>query len=91
MPKSTRNLFSFNLNSKLHGLGLNRGALFTILNRKMQEFPSIKVRTGIEIVNVSKDESLPVAEDAHGNKYGPFDLMVVADGARSSIRFDTSH
>ena len=45
-------------------------------------------RFGIDIKRVERlsDGQQSALFDAHGNKYGPFDLVVVGDGAKSQLR-----
>jgi 2-polyprenyl-6-methoxyphenol hydroxylase-like FAD-dependent oxidoreductase len=69
-----------------YGLGLHRGILFrTLFDALCQS--GAHIHTGVEIVD------LPVVaggqsslRDSHGNTFGPFDLVVVASGARTSLR-----
>ncbi len=64
------------------GLGMQRGALFELLKSGFAQQDDIV--TGAEMVGVSGDgRSL---RDAHGGVYGPFDLIVAADGAASVLR-----
>jgi 2-polyprenyl-6-methoxyphenol hydroxylase-like FAD-dependent oxidoreductase len=63
------------------GLGMTRGALFALLHVACAGVP---IHTGIRIVKTS-DDGLGLIDDA-GNEYGPFDLIVAADGANSALR-----
>lgn len=65
----------------LFGLGLHRGALFQVLYQAL-DASDATVRLGVEVVDVDSDHLV----DAEGRRHGPFDLVVVADGARSLLR-----
>jgi 2-polyprenyl-6-methoxyphenol hydroxylase-like FAD-dependent oxidoreductase len=64
-----------------HGLGVHRGALFTAL-RGAAERAGAVVLAGAEVVGREGG----VLVDAGGGRYGPYDLVVGADGARSTMR-----
>lgn len=61
-------------------LGLQRGALFSLLRAA----DGGEVRTGRRIAGV--DAARGALTDAQGEHFGPFDLIVAADGARSAVR-----
>jgi 2-polyprenyl-6-methoxyphenol hydroxylase-like FAD-dependent oxidoreductase len=67
------------------GLGVNRGELFTLLWEALRA-AAIPVQTGIEIVGARPDADGWRLVAIDGAEVGPFDLVVVADGARSAIR-----
>ena len=64
------------------GLGLQRGALFDLL--KHAYAGSDAIASGCEIVEVDADAG--TLRDARGERHGPFDLLVIADGAASKLR-----
>ena len=66
------------------GLGMTRGALFALLHVACADVP---IHTGIRIGTTS-DDGRGLVDDA-GNEYGPFDLIVAADGANSALRAAT--
>jgi len=66
----------------LYGLGMTRGALFALLHAACERVATI--RTGSAIGAVSDDGRRLV--DAGGDRHGPYDLVVVADGSHSSLR-----
>jgi FAD-dependent urate hydroxylase len=66
----------------LVGLGLQRGALFELLDDAWQE--NRRLHCGHAIVAVDADRGT-LTDDA-GNEHGPFDLIIVADGAQSKLR-----
>lgn len=70
------------LDRRLFGLGLQRGALFEVLR---DAWPGAGgVRTGLRITG-TQDEGR-VLVDADGQRHGPYDLVVAADGAASGLR-----
>ncbi|MGJ4729354.1 FAD-dependent oxidoreductase [Luteimonas sp. SDU101] len=70
------------LDPRLVGVGLQRGALFSILAGAFEGHR--QVRAGMAIVALEDDGRVLV--DAHGGRHGPYDLVVVADGAASLLR-----
>ena len=70
------------LDPALHGLGLQRGALFLLLHRALAG--RIALVTDSEVNALDADAG--IVRDARGRSHGPFDLVVVADGARSQLR-----
>jgi 2-polyprenyl-6-methoxyphenol hydroxylase-like FAD-dependent oxidoreductase len=76
----------------LFGLGLHRGALFEALLRAVRREPGIELRGGVEIVDLARTGRSATSwlVDVDGARHGPHELVVVADGARSQLRDDTS-
>jgi len=70
------------LDPRLAGIGLQRGALFSILAEAYEGHP--RVRAGMRIVGL--DDEGRVLVDSVGGRHGPYDLVVVADGAASLLR-----
>ncbi|MGY3266989.1 FAD-dependent oxidoreductase [Lysobacter sp. HA35] len=70
------------LDARLFGLGLQRGALFSILDSAWSE--GRVLHCGSTIVDV--DAEAGAITDADGHRHDGFDLVVVADGAASSLR-----
>ena len=70
------------LHPALFGLGLQRGAIFELLDRAWTE--ARRIHCGREIVHV--DHERGVLRDDHCDEHGPFDLVVVADGSASKLR-----
>lgn len=64
------------------GLGMTRGALFTLLHRAYTGRDAIQSGTRIEAVS----EDGRYLSDTAGQSYGPFDLIIAADGAHSVLR-----
>lgn len=74
------------LGPEVFGLGLHRGALFLLLTGAL-EAAGIPLRCGREIVAIEDAATdRPRLRDAHGETHGPFDLVIVADGAQSRLR-----
>lgn len=70
------------LDARLFGLGMQRGALFALLRSAWADAGS--VRCGRRIVSVDCDTGF--LRDGHGESYGPYDLVIGADGSASTLR-----
>nr|WP_238345846.1 NAD(P)/FAD-dependent oxidoreductase [Luteimonas saliphila] len=70
------------LDPRLAGIGLQRGALFSILAQAFEGHRD--VRAGVRIVALDDDGR--TLHDEAGARHGPYDLVVVADGAGSLLR-----
>ena len=68
------------------GIGLHRGLLFETLYVAASREPRVTVKTGIDISSLHFDAGSPTIVDSKGSHHGPFDLVVVADGAVSELR-----
>jgi 2-polyprenyl-6-methoxyphenol hydroxylase-like FAD-dependent oxidoreductase len=64
------------------GLGLTRGSLFTLLRDAYAD--AAQIHTGVSIEAIEEDGRY--LRDGTGQRHGPFDLVVVADGAHSRLR-----
>jgi 2-polyprenyl-6-methoxyphenol hydroxylase-like FAD-dependent oxidoreductase len=74
------------LGKGLYGLGLHRGVLFETLYGALGA-SGARVRCGVSIESVRPAPRGRVAlVDDVGHRHGPFDLVVVCDGARSRVR-----
>lgn len=71
------------LDARLYGIGLQRGALYSILDAAWPQRAQ-RLHAGREIVEV--DHARGLLRDQHGEQHGAFDLVVVADGAASRLR-----
>lgn len=80
------------LQAGLFGVGLHRGVLFHELFEAVKREPGITVRTGLDIedLHTARDGRLSCVENHTREKHGPHDVVVVANGARSSLRDDTA-
>ena len=70
------------LDPRLVGIGLQRGALFSILSDAWEGHGG--VRAGVAVVAL--EDAGRVLVDGAGGRHGPYDLVVVADGAASLLR-----
>jgi 2-polyprenyl-6-methoxyphenol hydroxylase-like FAD-dependent oxidoreductase len=64
------------------GLGMTRGSLFTVLRDAYPDASAITTHTRIERI---ADDGCCLL-DSQGDSYGPFDLIIAADGAHSCLR-----
>jgi 2-polyprenyl-6-methoxyphenol hydroxylase-like FAD-dependent oxidoreductase len=64
------------------GLGMTRGALFSLLDAAYDGRDALRCGTRIERL----DDDGKHLVDANGDRHGPFDLIVAADGAHSVLR-----
>jgi 2-polyprenyl-6-methoxyphenol hydroxylase-like FAD-dependent oxidoreductase len=73
------------LDKDLFGLGIHRGSLFSILFDQVKK-KGIKVYCGIEITGVNEiNETSYFLKDTEGKSYGPFSMVVVAEGAKATL------
>lgn len=80
------------LDERLFGVGLHRGVLFESLYEAVRAEPGVTVRIGVDCVNLTprrRGHGRSIVTRA-GERLGAHDLVVVADGARSSFRDDTA-
>ena len=70
------------MDPRLFGVGIQRGALFALLDRARD--PATPVHRDTEISDLDPERGR--LRDARGGWHGPFDLLVVADGAGSRLR-----
>jgi 2-polyprenyl-6-methoxyphenol hydroxylase-like FAD-dependent oxidoreductase len=70
------------LDARLFGLGMQRGALFALLAQAWAGVDS--VHRGCRIVGI--DDAGRRIRDATGRGYGPYDLIIAADGSASCLR-----
>ncbi len=73
------------LNPKAHGLGILRSVLFDLLHQRLLR-SAARLRVGSEIVDVVRTGTTASVVDHSGAGHGPFDLVIVADGAHSALR-----
>jgi 2-polyprenyl-6-methoxyphenol hydroxylase-like FAD-dependent oxidoreductase len=74
------------LGEGLFGVGLHRGVLFETLYAALRA-SAVHLRLGVEIVRARPPRrgQTPLVDEG-GAEHGPFDLVVVCDGARSRVR-----
>lgn len=75
------------LDARLFGLGMQRGALFSLLARAWPDVET--VHRAHRIVGV--DAQGRRVRDASGREFGPYDLVLAADGAASCLRAEVGH
>lgn len=73
------------LRPHLFGLGVHRGALFSVLHDEVLH-RAIKVVTSCDIAKTDIDLTKRSITDKNGNRYDGFDLVVDASGAKSALR-----
>lgn len=73
------------LRPDLCGYGLQRSALCASLLGEMNK-SGVGLRLGVAIENLESTDDSSTLIDADGARHGPFDLVIVADGARSRLR-----
>lgn len=66
------------------GLGLHRGALFSVLHDAVKA-SSVTLRLGVEVARVEGQGPTRTLVTRAGERTGPHDLVVIADGAGSDI------
>jgi 2-polyprenyl-6-methoxyphenol hydroxylase-like FAD-dependent oxidoreductase len=71
------------------GLGLHRGVLFQTLYAAARAQPGIELRCGADVCATVPTIDGLALRTADGERHGPHDLVVVADGARSQLREHT--
>ena len=79
------------LEPDLFGIGLHRGVLFESLFDALKR-EDVRLRCGVAaetLTRAPRDRLFVTSVD--GERFGPHDLVVVADGARSRLRDDTPH
>lgn len=72
------------LDDGLFGLGTHRSSLLRVLLSKLAN-EGVEVQWGREIKSMSLKGQARFLEDGAGKKEGPFDLVLICDGARSSL------
>lgn len=70
------------LDARLHGVGMQRGALFSLLDAAWERGDALHVDSRIDAI----DDSLRRVRDQHGQWHGPFDLVIATDGSASGLR-----
>jgi 2-polyprenyl-6-methoxyphenol hydroxylase-like FAD-dependent oxidoreductase len=67
------------------GLGMHRAVLYRELMRKMRD-SDITIINPCEIIHIQQNHDQVILQDVLKNEYGPYDCVVIADGARSKLR-----
>ena len=71
------------LDTRLCGVGMQRGALFTLLDHARGS--DAVLRAGVTVEGPDPDDDRYLL-DADGSRHGPFDLVLACDGAASRLR-----
>ncbi|MDR6991054.1 NAD(P)/FAD-dependent oxidoreductase [Luteimonas sp. 3794] len=71
------------LDPRLCGVGMQRGALFSILDQARGD--AVRLHAGITIEGPDDTDDRWL-RDVEGGRHGPFDLVLAADGAASRLR-----
>lgn len=75
------------LDSACFGLGIQRGALFQTLLSALPASVAVKLQVTLTQV----DNANGTLTEVSGEKFGPYDLVVIADGAHSTLRGSFAH
>jgi hypothetical protein len=67
-----------------HGVGIHRAALFDALHAPLHP-AGVEIVTGARIARL-ENVARPVLHDEAGRAFGPFDIVLAADGSASSLR-----
>jgi len=67
------------------GYGVHRGDLFQVLYDEARR-AGVTFRLGVTIQGFKQDQAEIAAVDDASQEYGPFDVLIAADGARSRLR-----
>ena len=73
------------LKSHMFGLGIHRGALFSLLYEEVLRL-NVKITTSCEILDTTIKNNQRCITDNSGQEYGPFDLIIDASGMKSPLR-----
>ncbi|MFO0727269.1 MAG: NAD(P)/FAD-dependent oxidoreductase [Myxococcota bacterium] len=77
------------LDPRLFGLGIHRGALFRLLYQAARAEPGVQLRLGVEVASCPEVQGGRRILDAEGRPLGDYPLVIAADGARSTLRAQT--
>ena len=73
------------LSPKACARGVRRSVIFDLLLRHCRT-SGVHLKEGIRLVRTVQDHQRVTAVDDEGNRHGPFDLLIAADGSASVIR-----
>ncbi len=71
------------------GVGLHRGVLFQTLLDAARQQPRLRLRCGVDVHTPQTRPDDIELRTAEGERLGPHDLLIIADGARSQLRTAT--
>ncbi|MEO0575343.1 MAG: NAD(P)/FAD-dependent oxidoreductase [Pseudomonadota bacterium] len=73
------------LGEHLFGVGIHRGALFSILHQHAQD-TGVTITTSCAIADTHLSDGKRFITNDNGQQFGPFDLVIDASGMRSALR-----
>jgi salicylate hydroxylase len=73
------------LNPQLSGLGIHRGALFSLLYDKVVDL-AVPITTACEVTDTTIESGQRFIVDSSGKRHGPFDLVIDSSGLNSRLR-----
>ncbi|TDU80855.1 2-polyprenyl-6-methoxyphenol hydroxylase-like FAD-dependent oxidoreductase [Prosthecobacter fusiformis] len=80
------NLSYQELGQGLHGAGTHRATLLEVLLKALPQ-AGVRVQWDTAMQRLSRDSSgRPSLHDSHGHTHGPYDLLLICDGANSTLR-----
>ena len=74
------------LGARMYGLGMQRGALFSLMSDAWEGRDGL--HRGTRVASVDHDSGRLV--DEHGRNHGPYELVIAADGSASQLRGQVS-
>lgn len=78
------------LKPRLFGLGIHRGALFSVLHEEVMRL-NVGIVTSCEVTGTRLAGDKRTVIDKNGETRGAFDLVIDASGARSALREQNGH
>ena len=74
------------LGEGLCGAGTHRATFLEVLLKAMKQ-AGAEIRWGVTLERLTRDSAgRPCLHDAHGQRNGPYDLLLICDGANSTLR-----
>ncbi len=83
--KKILNLNFKKVNENFTGVGIHRGVFFSLMHQKLQEH-HIPIITDCEVIDVRYQDNQSYILNQKNELLGPYDLVVVANGASSKLR-----
>lgn len=68
------------------GLGMHRGALFSLLLESAMREATVRVHAGVDVAGLHQSPAHVTLRTRGGAMLGPYDLVAIADGAKSKLR-----
>ena len=83
--KKILNLNFQKVNKHFSGVGIHRGVFFSLMHQKLQQ-QNIPIITNCEVIDIRYQDTKSYIVNQENTLLGPFDLIVVANGASSKLR-----